>query len=101
MAKTAGVREFRARLSEYLREVKRGETVLLTDRGQVIAEVSPPGKGAAPNLSREEREARELLADGVVSSLGTQEGELPEPVGLGLSNKDVEEALEFVRGDRL
>ena len=41
--KTVGVRELKNRLSEYLREVRAGENVLVTDRGEVIAEVSPPG----------------------------------------------------------
>lgn len=41
--KTAGIRELKNNLSEYLREVRRGETVLVTDRGQVVAEIAPPG----------------------------------------------------------
>ncbi len=40
--KAVGVRELRNRLSEYLRAVKQGEQVLITDRGQVIAELRPP-----------------------------------------------------------
>jgi antitoxin (DNA-binding transcriptional repressor) of toxin-antitoxin stability system len=44
--KTVGVRELKNRLSEYLREVRRGESVLVTDRGEVIAEFSPPRLGA-------------------------------------------------------
>ena len=40
--KTVGVRELKDRLSEYLREVRRGESVLVTDRGEVVAEFSPP-----------------------------------------------------------
>jgi antitoxin (DNA-binding transcriptional repressor) of toxin-antitoxin stability system len=43
--KTVGVRELKNRLSEYLRRVRAGESVLVTDRGEVIAEVSPPGQG--------------------------------------------------------
>jgi antitoxin (DNA-binding transcriptional repressor) of toxin-antitoxin stability system len=43
--KTVGVRELKNRLSEYLRQVRAGESVLVTDRGEVIAEVSPPGQG--------------------------------------------------------
>jgi antitoxin (DNA-binding transcriptional repressor) of toxin-antitoxin stability system len=42
--KTVGIRELKDRLSEYLREVRAGESVLVTDRGEVIAEVSPPGQ---------------------------------------------------------
>lgn len=43
--KTVGIRELKDRLSEYLRQVRSGESVLVTDRGEVIAEVSPPGRG--------------------------------------------------------
>ena len=44
--KTVGVRELKNRLSEYLRQAKSGEAVLVTDRGQVVAELTPPGHGA-------------------------------------------------------
>lgn len=47
--KSIGIRELKARLSGVLREVQAGETVLVTDRGRVVAqlcavrdEVSPP-----------------------------------------------------------
>src|SRR3954466_3240041 len=43
--KSVGVRELKNRLSEYLREVRSGATVLVTDRGEVVAELSPPGQG--------------------------------------------------------
>jgi antitoxin (DNA-binding transcriptional repressor) of toxin-antitoxin stability system len=42
--KTVGIRELKNRLSEYLRRVRSGESVLVTDRGEVIAEFSPPGR---------------------------------------------------------
>lgn len=42
--RTAGVREAKAHLSEYLRRVEQGETVLITDRGRVVAELSAPGR---------------------------------------------------------
>lgn len=44
--KTVGVRELKNRLSEYLRMVRAGESVLITDRGEVIAELNAPGRGA-------------------------------------------------------
>jgi prevent-host-death family protein len=44
--KTVGVRELKNRLSEYLRQARSGESVLVTDRGQVVAELTPPGHGA-------------------------------------------------------
>lgn len=43
--KTVGVRELKNRLSEYLRQVRRGEGVLVTDRGEVVAELTSPGQG--------------------------------------------------------
>jgi len=44
--KKVGLRELKNRLSAYIREVRSGETVLVTDRGEVVAELIPPG-GAA------------------------------------------------------
>ena|ERR1700730_4617175 len=41
--KTVGIRELKNRLSEYLRQVRSGESLLVTDRGEVVAEFSPPG----------------------------------------------------------
>jgi antitoxin (DNA-binding transcriptional repressor) of toxin-antitoxin stability system len=41
--KTAGVRELKARLRAYLRDVEHGDVVLVTDRGRVVAELRRPG----------------------------------------------------------
>lgn len=40
--KAVGVRELKNRLSEYLRLVRSGEEILVTDRGEVIAELRQP-----------------------------------------------------------
>lgn len=42
--KSVGLRELKNRLSEYIRDVRSGETVLVTDRGDVVAELVPPGQ---------------------------------------------------------
>lgn len=42
--KSVGLRELKNRLSEYIREVRSGEAVLVTDRGEVVAELVPPGQ---------------------------------------------------------
>jgi antitoxin (DNA-binding transcriptional repressor) of toxin-antitoxin stability system len=42
--KTVGLRELKNRLSEYVRAVRAGESVLVTDRGDVVAELAPPGE---------------------------------------------------------
>ena len=43
--KTVGIRDLRNRLSHYIRLVKRGEALQVTDRGTVVAELCPPGEG--------------------------------------------------------
>lgn len=43
--KTVGVRELKNRLSEYIRQATSGQGVLVTDRGQVVAELTAPGHG--------------------------------------------------------
>jgi antitoxin (DNA-binding transcriptional repressor) of toxin-antitoxin stability system len=40
--KSVGIRDLKNRLSEYVREVRGGEEILVTDRGQVVAELRPP-----------------------------------------------------------
>ena len=41
-----GIRELKNRLSEYIRMVRAGEDVLITDRGRVVAELRQPGAAA-------------------------------------------------------
>ena len=45
--KSVGLRELKNRLAEYVRDVRSGEGVLVTDRGNVVAELIPPGQGMA------------------------------------------------------
>lgn len=40
--RVVGVRELKNRLSEYLRQVEDGETILVTNRGEVVAELREP-----------------------------------------------------------
>ena len=42
--KTVGLRDLKNRLSEYVRQVRSGEGVLVTDRGEIVAELVPPGQ---------------------------------------------------------
>jgi antitoxin (DNA-binding transcriptional repressor) of toxin-antitoxin stability system len=74
--KTVGVRELKNRLSEYLREVRLGTTVLVTDRGTVVAEIREPEPGRvrpAPST------AIELwIQDGRASAPETAKRPLPD-----------------------
>lgn len=44
--KSVGLRDLKNRLSEYVRDVQSGEAVLVTDRGEVVAEIIPAGQGS-------------------------------------------------------
>jgi prevent-host-death family protein len=63
--RAAGIREIKNRLSEFLRLVADGETVLVTDRGRVVAQLAPPPAVGAPALTEDEALAR-LAAAGKV-----------------------------------
>src|SRR3972149_5667605 len=41
MSKAVGVRELKTRLGSYLRDVRRGRTIVVTDRGEPVAELRP------------------------------------------------------------
>ena len=57
--KAVGLKVLKNRLSEYVRLVAGGETVLITDRDRVVAELVPPRPGRSPWL------ADALLAEAV------------------------------------
>jgi prevent-host-death family protein len=40
--KTVGSRELKNRLGRYLGQVRRGETIIVTDRGKTVAHLIPP-----------------------------------------------------------
>jgi antitoxin (DNA-binding transcriptional repressor) of toxin-antitoxin stability system len=93
-----GVRELKNRLSEYLRLVRAGERVLVTDRGQVIAELGPPGEGdrqdEIPSKLREM--IRRGLATRAMPRGDYQYPRFPRLVPDGTAEKLVDEE----RGDR-
>jgi antitoxin (DNA-binding transcriptional repressor) of toxin-antitoxin stability system len=49
--RAVGVKVLKNKLSEYVRLAAGGETVLVTDRDRVVAELGPPSAGRAPVLS--------------------------------------------------
>jgi antitoxin (DNA-binding transcriptional repressor) of toxin-antitoxin stability system len=62
--KAVAVKELKNRLSSYLREVRSGEVVLVTDRGQVIAELRQPTRGTP--LGAHDQAIERLCAQGVL-----------------------------------
>jgi prevent-host-death family protein len=59
---TAGVAELKARLASYLKQVKSGNEILITDRGSPVAKLVP----IAATHNRDDRQRR-LAASGLLS----------------------------------
>src|ERR1051326_9436715 len=57
--RAVGLKVLKDRLSEYIRIVSAGETVLVTDRDRIVAKIVPPYSGRAPLV------ADALLAEAV------------------------------------
>ena len=49
--RAVGLKVLKNKLSEYVRLAERGETVLVTDRGRVVAELVPPDRSRSPLLA--------------------------------------------------
>lgn len=97
--KTIGVKRLKARLSEYLRAVKQGETVLVTERDEVIAELRPP-RHERP-VGADLPAALELLAEsGELSRAALpKEGWRWQTPGLGLPPGTALALLDELRGE--
>jgi antitoxin (DNA-binding transcriptional repressor) of toxin-antitoxin stability system len=52
--KSVGIKQLKSRLSEYLRLVRNGETVFVTDRDEVVAELRPTHRQAGTADSLDE-----------------------------------------------
>ncbi len=78
--KAVGVKSLKAKLSEYLRLVKAGETVLVTERDQVIAEIKPANRqGSVSSITEFFDQAQE---DGLITQRSDDSRRLPKPVAI-------------------
>ena len=68
MGTLVGVRDLKDKLSHYLREVKKGRSVMITERGKIVATIVPV----------QERAAVEKLKQLARSGLGTWRGGKPK-----------------------
>jgi prevent-host-death family protein len=87
-----GVRELRQNLSVYLRRVRRGETLEVTDRGNSVALLAP--------LPKESDPIERLAAEGRVVSRATRRLEDLGPP-LRIPGTDISRALDEQREERL
>lgn len=85
-----GIRELRQQASRYLREVERGETFEVTDRGRPVALLVPVPRASA--VERLAQSGRLRRGDGDLLDLG-------EPVAPAAGRSSASEALEQLRAD--
>jgi antitoxin (DNA-binding transcriptional repressor) of toxin-antitoxin stability system len=63
--RSVGLKVLKNKLSEYVRLAQSGETVLVTDRDRVVAEIIPPREGRA--LATDDAQLAALVRDGWVT----------------------------------
>jgi antitoxin (DNA-binding transcriptional repressor) of toxin-antitoxin stability system len=97
MVKTANIRALKDRLSAFLRDVQRGDVILVTDRGRVVAEIRQPTIGL-PTVGEEK--LRRLIADGTLKLGLPNTAEAYRRPGISLPDAVIDEALGWTRGDR-
>ena len=103
--KTVGIRELKARLREYLREVRSGETILVTDRGRVVAELRSPSPAKLAGTF--ESRLQQAIESGLIRPASVPQHEraarLHELVAraprFDLDESDVVRLLDEVRGE--
>jgi antitoxin (DNA-binding transcriptional repressor) of toxin-antitoxin stability system len=94
--KTVGIKELKNNLSAYLREVRRGTRVLVSDRNRVVAELHEPTAGYAVDDQMDPTLA-EWIERGIVSPPTVRKTKLPiSPVRLedGIAKRLLEEDRE-------
>ena len=97
--KSVGIKKLKAHLSEYVRRARAGETILVTERDEVVAELRP----ARPHVAAptELEDALDTLAE--VGELRratlSKAGWTWKPRGLGLPEGSAAKLLDEVRSD--
>jgi antitoxin (DNA-binding transcriptional repressor) of toxin-antitoxin stability system len=92
-----GIRELKNRLSHYVRLVRAGESVLVTDRGTVVAELRPPGPTTQPPTPAEGLAA--LVRQGRATPGAPHDPTLYAPRRPALEPGRVAELLDAERGE--
>ena len=89
MAIKVGTRELKSKLSEYLRRVKSGETIIVTERGKSIGQIIP----IKPHID-------EKLQAVVDSGLAEWNGKKVKPARPVATNRSQKQISDLVSEDR-
>ncbi len=93
MSGTVGVRELRQNLSVYLRRVKAGERLTVTERNVPVAELVPLGADLDP--------IERMIADGQAWAPSRPLADLPAPLDNDGDSDALSAALQEMREDRI
>ena len=98
MMRTIGVRALKAQLSQILRDVQRGDHILVTDRGRVVAELHSPNKSLWATTPAERAFAR-LASEGHLR-VGEPSGSPYQPSPISSPDGTAQAILDEERGER-
>lgn len=98
--KVVGIKQLKAKLSEYVRLAKAGETVLVTERDEVVAELRP-ARRQAPVTGPLADALEALAASGEITRAAEpKQGWTWRSRGLGLPAGTAQGLLDEIRQDR-
>jgi antitoxin (DNA-binding transcriptional repressor) of toxin-antitoxin stability system len=95
--RAVGLKILKNKLSEYVRLAASGETVLVTDRDRVVAELVPPRKDRAPIAA--DAIWAELIREGHVTPAVAPTGKMPPRTPI-MSFEELMRELDEDRADR-
>ena len=90
--RSVGIKVLKDKLSEYVRLASSGETVLVTDRNRVVAELVPP----RPASNDADARWAELIRRGIITPAKNPGGPIPK----GLAIMSLEELMADLDKDR-
>lgn len=97
--RAVGIKELKNRLSEYVRLAAGGETILVTDRDRVVAELSAPGEARSPFVT--DAVLLDLVRKGLITPPAVVEkGPPPRARKPVMKFRDLMKDLDWSREDR-
>jgi prevent-host-death family protein len=99
---SVGIKTLKNNLSAYVRAAAAGDTVQVTDRGRIVAELVPPRAAhVAPDATEAERQMAELIRRGLVTPAKIPpEARLPPRQSSLISLEELMRDLDDSRSDR-
>jgi antitoxin (DNA-binding transcriptional repressor) of toxin-antitoxin stability system len=94
--RSVGLKILKDKLSEYVRMAASGETVLVTDRDRVVAELGPPDKGRA--VETVEAKLAQIVREGLATLPSVPPGAPPRQPAM--TYVDLAADLDAARQDR-